>query len=203
MRHSDAVEDRTAAEPAGGAFPAELSASSWVVLFNEAGYRVDEASIVAARNALLDNLALLRGAFWLPKNLLLLQPRASAGSPQAAKWEARARKALANRAAVQWFNMAPSLPQELLDLLVQDALDYQVVLLREVQAIDGVDGRASGAQSTVSSPPNNNNNNSSSSSSSSSSSNHSNHSSSNNNSNNSSSSQRRRTLRNCCPAANH
>jgi hypothetical protein len=59
---------------------------------------------VNMRNALLGLLQVLDGAFWLPKNIMVIRKAPVATSAAAAIWDASLRSLLANLNRVAWYD---------------------------------------------------------------------------------------------------
>jgi hypothetical protein len=111
-----------------GAF--ELQQRTWVTLFEELGYRMDELRTVMLRNGFLNSLSSLGRAYWLPKNALVFRVAPVAGSAEADAWQRSAEMVVRNRAKVQWFDVGPAIPDAMKELLVADALEYQHLIVR-------------------------------------------------------------------------
>jgi hypothetical protein len=54
------------------------------------------------RGDLLDRLSDLRGAFWLPKDLLVFRKEPEAGSAEASAWQAALKDLMAHKERIQW-----------------------------------------------------------------------------------------------------
>ncbi len=110
----------TGALPGVTAAAAEAPLSEWIELFQAVGYSLHVATTVQLRNALLVDMAGLRGAFWLPKNVLVFRPTPPVCSRMAAGWRLATTAIVADVDRLQWFHFTPGqFPPALEALLTQ------------------------------------------------------------------------------------
>ena len=65
-------------------------------------YSCLQVTTVRMRGDLLDHLSDLRGAFWLPKDLLVFRKEPEAGSAEASAWQAAFKDLMAHKERIQW-----------------------------------------------------------------------------------------------------
>jgi hypothetical protein len=107
---------------------------------------------VLLRNGLFTSLPALAGAVWLPKNVLVLRPDPTPGSPNAVAWDLRAREVMDNRGLVRWFEFGGYVSPETSALFVSDAMEYQNILKRRAPPSASTGQGQQGAECLCDSP---------------------------------------------------